>query len=94
MLHLKEALEEEKKETTAMFIIYQKYTQGFATKEEIKIANRQFVQLLKGLGLGVFAILPFAPITIPIVVKLGRLVGVEVIPTTFTKKRTKKKIIE
>ena len=86
MLRLKLALAQEKQETKEMLTIYRKYTKGHATKEEMAIANQQFVDVLKGLGLGIFAILPFAPITIPLIVKLGRLVGVEVIPSAFTKK--------
>lgn len=96
MLRLKLALAQEKQETKAMLISYKNYTQGNATKEEMKLANEQFVDVLKGIGLGVFAILPFAPITIPLIVKLGRLVGVEVMPSAFVKVNNKKqkKIID
>ena len=59
-----------------MLTIYRRYTQGQTSKEELKRANEQFVDILKGLGLGVFAVLPFAPITIPLVVKLGRILYV------------------
>ena len=83
MLKLKLALAQEKQETKAMLVIYKKYTQGQATKEEMRIANKQFIDLLKGLGLGVFAVLPFSPITIPVIVKLGRLLGVEILPSSF-----------
>ena len=94
MLKLKLALAQEKKETKEMLIIYKKYTQGQATKEEMKVANEQFVDVLKGLGLGVFAVLPFAPITIPIIIKLGRIVGVEVMPSAFTPKNVRKDIMK
>jgi hypothetical protein len=80
---IKIAFAQEKTETAEMLVIYKKYTQRQATKEEMKIANDQFIDLLKGLGLGVFAVLPFAPITIPVIVKLGRLVGVEILPSSF-----------
>ncbi len=83
MLRLKAALSQEKAETKAMLGIYRKYTQGQASKEEIKIANQQFGDVVKGLGIGVFAVLPFAPITIPLMVKLGRMVGVEILPSSF-----------
>jgi len=89
MLKIKIALAQEKQETKEMLIIYKKYTRGQASKEEMKVANEQMVDVLKGLGLGVFAILPFAPITIPIIIKLGRLVGVEVMPSAFTNKKKK-----
>jgi hypothetical protein len=83
MLLLKAALSQEKAETRAMLSIYRKYTQGQASKEEIKIANQQFGDVVKGLGIGVFAVLPFSPITIPLMVKLGRVVGVEILPSSF-----------
>ncbi|KPZ54790.1 MULTISPECIES: hypothetical protein [Pseudoalteromonas] len=83
MVALKIALEQEKQETIEMLTIYKRYTQGQTSKEELKRANEQFVDILKGLGLGIFAVLPFAPITIPLVVKLGQLVGVDVLPSSF-----------
>ncbi|MGJ8692244.1 MAG: hypothetical protein ACSHW0_07160 [Thalassotalea sp.] len=84
MLRLRQALAQEKAETKIMLAIYRKHTFGKATKEELTIANKQFIDILKGLGLGIFAILPLAPITIPIIVKLARLVGVDLIPSAFT----------
>ena len=83
MVALKIALAQERQETIEMLTIYRRYTQGQTSKEELKRANEQFVDILKGLGLGVFAVLPFAPITIPLVVKLGRMVGVDVLPSSF-----------
>jgi len=85
MLMIKIALGQEKTETKEMLIIYRKYTQRQASKEELKIANEQFVDIVKGLGIGVFAVLPFAPITIPVVIKLGKLVGVNILPSSFNK---------
>ena len=90
MLLLKTALSQEKAETKAMLNIYRKYTQGQASKEEIKIANQQFGDVVKGLGIGVFAILPFSPITIPIMIKLGRMVGVEILPSSFNQESNSK----
>ncbi|TEW55231.1 hypothetical protein E2R68_05600 [Psychromonas sp. RZ22] len=87
MIQLKLALAQEKQETKAMLMTYQKYTHGDVSKKEMQAANEQFIELLKGLGLGVFAILPFAPITIPVIIKLGHLVGVEVMPVAFIKKK-------
>ncbi|ATD00905.1 hypothetical protein PSPO_b0968 [Pseudoalteromonas spongiae UST010723-006] len=85
MLQVKHALAQEKQETIDMLITYRNYTQGKANKAELKKANQQFLDVLKGVGLGIFAILPFAPITIPLIVKLGKLVGVEVLPSAFNK---------
>ena len=68
------------------------YCQGQTNKAELKRANEQFVDILKGLGLGVFALLPFAPLTIPLVVKLGQLVGVDVLPSSFSMNKPIKEI--
>jgi len=89
---LKIALAQERQETKEMLSIYKRYTQGQTNKAELKRANEQFVDILKGLGLGVFAILPFAPLTIPLVVKLGRLVGVDVLPSSFNMNRSVKEL--
>jgi hypothetical protein len=83
MLKLKAALAQEKTETREMLHIYQSYVQGQTKPGEMKVANKQFLDLLKGLGLGVFAVLPFAPITIPVIVKLGKTVGVDILPSAF-----------
>lgn len=90
LLLLKAALRQEKKETKEMLEIYRRYTQGNASKDELSIANAQFFDLLKGLGLGVFAVLPFAPITIPIIVKLGQWMGIDVLPSSFVVKKDKR----
>ena len=71
LLAIKRALAQEKEETKEMLAIYHKFTQGDASDAEMKAANKQLVDLVKGLGVGVFAILPFAPITIPFIIKLG-----------------------
>ncbi|MFY8327446.1 hypothetical protein [Pseudoalteromonas sp. ZZD1] len=92
MVALKIALAQEKQETKEMLTIYRRYTLGEVSKEDLSKANAQFVDILKGLGLGVFAVLPFAPITIPLVVKLGRYVGVEVLPSSFNINKPLKEI--
>ena len=83
MIKVKIALAQEKVETRAMLSIYKRYTKRDASPEEMRIANQQFVDILKGLGIGIFAILPFAPITIPLMIKIGRWVGVEILPSAF-----------
>ncbi len=92
MVALKIALAQEKQETKEMLSIYRRYTQGQTNKAELKRANEQFVDILKGLGLGVFAVLPFAPLTIPLVVKLGRIVGVDVLPSSFSMNKSIKEL--
>lgn len=83
LVRVKFALAQEKDETKEMLSIYKRYTLRKATPEEMKVANKQFLDVLKGLGIGVFAILPFAPITIPVVIKLGKIVGVDILPSSF-----------
>ena len=80
---LKVALAKEGEQTKQMLETYINYTRGMVTDEEMELANRQFQDFLKTLGLGVFVILPGAPITIPLIVKLGQKLGVDVIPDSF-----------
>jgi hypothetical protein len=84
MLGIKLALAQEKSETKEMLITYRKYTRRQASSGDMLAANKQFVDLLKGLGIGMFAVLPFAPITIPFVIRVGRWVGVEILPSSFS----------
>lgn len=83
MIRLKTALSQEKAETRQMLRIYQNYLSGEASKAELAEANNQLADVLRATGLGIFAILPFAPITIPLIVKLGRKLGIEVMPSAF-----------
>ncbi len=69
-----------------MLEIYQKFSQGKCSKEEMKKANAQFRDLIKSMGLGIILVLPFAPITIPVIVKLGKRLGVDVLPSAFSDK--------
>ena len=86
MIRLQHALSQEKDETKQMLRIYHNYMLGNASKAELKIANQQLSDVLRATGLSIFAILPFAPITIPIIVKLGRKLGIEVMPSAFAHK--------
>ncbi len=91
LLKIKKGLAQESTETKEMLQIYRRYTQKQASKEEMRIANKQFLDLLKGMGLGIFAILPFAPITIPLVVALGKKLGINVLPSAFCSNKESKK---
>ena len=91
LLMVKRALAQEKQETKEMLSIYKRFTLKKATPEEMKKANQQFLDVLKGLGLGVFAVLPFAPITIPIAIKLGKRVGVDILPSSFNEQDPQRK---
>lgn len=90
MIRLKTALSQEKAETRQMLRIYQNYLSGEASKAELAEANNQLADVLRATGLGIFAILPFAPITIPLIVKLGRKLGIEVMPSAFAPGNKKK----
>ncbi|MFQ3189834.1 MAG: hypothetical protein ACI936_000960 [Paraglaciecola sp.] len=83
LLTVKQGLAQESRETKIMLITYQRFTRGQASKLEMEEANKQFVDVIRGLGLGVLAVLPFSPITLPFVVKLGEKIGVSVLPSAF-----------
>jgi len=83
LLAVKRGLAQETRETKIMLITYQRFTKGQASKLEMQEANKQFIDVIRGLGLGVLAVLPFSPITLPFVVKLGEKIGVNVLPSAF-----------
>ncbi|MFT4809217.1 MAG: hypothetical protein ACJAXM_001509 [Arenicella sp.] len=83
LLIVKRGLAQETRETKIMLTTYQRFTKGQASKLEMEEANKQFVDVIRGLGLGVLAVLPFSPITLPFVVKLGERIGVNVLPSAF-----------
>ncbi len=80
-------LANETKESNEMLKIYQKYALNNEeiTKEELEQANKQFSDLLKGLGMaGVFA-LPGGLLAIAFIVKVGQKLGIEIIPEKYRK---------
>lgn len=83
LIRVKIALAQERVETREMLATYRRYTKRQANPAEMKQANQQFIDVLKGLGLGVFALLPFSPITIPLVIRIGKWVGVDILPSSF-----------
>jgi hypothetical protein len=83
LLVVKRGLAQETRETKIMLSTYKRFTKGQASKLEMQEANKQFVDVIRGLGLGVLAVLPFSPITLPFVVKLGEKIGVNVLPSAF-----------
>ena len=83
LLTVKQGLAQESRETKIMLMTYQRFTKGQASKLEMKEPNKQFIDVIRGLGLGVLAVLPFSPITLPFVVKLGEKIGVNVLPSAF-----------
>jgi hypothetical protein len=83
LLAVKKGLAQETQETKVMLSTYKRFTKGNASKLEMEEANKQFVDVIRGLGLGVLAVLPFSPITLPFIVKLGERIGVNVLPSAF-----------
>lgn len=83
LLKVKDALAEENEETRKMLEIYYRFTIGEASKKEMKEANDQFGSMLKTIGLGVLAVLPFSPLTIPFLVKIGKHLGIDILPNSF-----------
>ena len=80
-------LADETKESNEMLKIYQKYilNNEEITKEELEQANKQFSDLLKGLGIaGVFA-LPGGLLAIAFIVKVGQKLGIDIIPEKYRK---------
>lgn len=94
LLAVKHSLAQESRETKIMLVTYKRFTKGQASKLEMQEAHRQFLDVIRGLGLGVLAVLPFSPITLPFVVKLGEKIGVNVLPSAFMKELQEEDIIE
>ena len=84
---IQKILANETRESNEMLKIYQKYVTNNEqiTKKELEQANKQFSDLLKGLGLaGVFA-LPGGLLAIAFIVKVGEKLGIEIIPEKYKK---------
>jgi hypothetical protein len=80
---LKEVISQESNETKAMLETYSRFLSGKANEDDMEAANEQMRDLLRVAGLGFLAALPLAPVTIPLVVKLGERFGVKVLPSSF-----------
>ncbi len=80
---LKVTLKQETESSREMLKTYYSFTQGNTTKEDLEKANTQLNIVLKELGFGALSILPFAPITIPLVAKLARKYDIDIVPDWF-----------
>lgn len=80
-------LSNETKESNEMLKVYHKYVlkNEDITKEELENANRQFSDLLKGLGLAGVFVLPGGLLAIAFLVKMGQKLGIEIIPEKYRK---------
>ena len=76
---LKITLSQDTESTREMLKTYYSFTQGNANEEELEKANQQ----LNILGFGVLTILPFSPITIPLVARLARKYEIDIVPEWF-----------
>ena len=88
---IKFVLSQESDQTRSMLQTYLKFSVGEASADEMKEANSQFGDILKTLGLGAFVVLPFAPLTIPIAVKLGEKLGIDILPSSYRDLEAQKK---
>ena len=80
---LKEKLTEETESSRTMLKTYSDYIKGEATDEELDKANNQLNEILKELSLGLMAVIPFAPITIPMIAKFARKHNIDLLPEWF-----------
>ena len=80
---LKATLKHDTESSRAMLKTYYSFTQGNTTKEDLEKANKQLNIVLKELGFGVLTMLPFSPITIPLVAKLARKYDIDIVPDWF-----------
>ncbi len=80
---LKATLKHDTESSREMLKTYYSFAKGNTTKEDLEKANTQLNILLKELGFGALSILPFAPITIPLVAKLARKYDIDIVPDWF-----------
>ena len=80
---LKAMLKHDTESSREMLKTYYSFTQGNTTKEDLEKANKQLNKVLKELGFGVLTVLPFSPVTIPLVAKLARKYDIDIVPDWF-----------
>ena len=80
---LKEKLTVETESSRAMLKTYSDYLKGEVSEEELEKANQQLNEILKDLSLGLMAVIPLAPITIPIIAKFAKKHNIDLLPEWF-----------
>ena len=80
---LKEKLTEETESSRAMLKTYSDYVKGEATEDDLENANHQLNEILKDLSLGLMAVIPFAPLTIPMIAKFAKKHNIDLLPEWF-----------
>lgn len=80
---LKEKLTDETESSRAMLKTYSDYLKGESSDEELEKANQQLNEILKDLSLGFMAVIPLAPITIPLIAKFAKKHNIDLLPEWF-----------
>ena len=80
---LKEKLTDETESSRVMLKTYSDYLKGEASDEELEKANQQLNEILKDLSLGLMAVIPLAPITIPMIAKFAKKNNIDLLPEWF-----------
>ena len=81
---LKEHLAQESDETKNMVDTYQRWVEGNATKDEMKVANEQFKDLIRIAGMGTFfGIVPGSMLLLPVAVYGANKLGIRLLPSAF-----------
>ena len=80
---LKEKLTDETESSRVMLKTYSDYLKGEASDEELEKANQQLNEILKDLSLGLMAVIPLAPITIPMITKFAKKHNIDLLPEWF-----------
>ena len=80
---LKEKLTEETESSRAMLKTYSDYLKGEVSDKELEKANQQLNEILKDLSLGLMAVIPLAPITIPMIAKFAKKHNIDLLPEWF-----------
>ena len=80
---LKEKFTEETESTRTMLKIYSDYVKGEASDKDIEKANKQLNEILKDLSFGLMVVVPFAPITIPMIAKFAKKHNIDLLPEWF-----------
>jgi hypothetical protein len=83
LLKIREELKKETLENKQMLEFYYKASFNQASKEELEKANYQFNQLIKTIGLGVILTIPFSIITFPMILKLAKMLKIDILPKWF-----------
>ena len=83
VVFLKEKLTEETESSRAMLRTYSDFLKGEAAEEALEMANKQLNEILKDLSLGLMAVIPLAPITIPMIAKFAKKHDIDLLPEWF-----------